>query len=161
MLLGALTISYSAGCVIDLIPHNVRPTEPRRQLTSGFGKACCNALQLRPGTWPSRYTQLYIGFAVSGLIHCGGDLMVDRALFGASFAFYVAQALAITLEDAIIGLYGRSGVGLPQPLLRLVGYVWALSWLCVSAPWQIGWMLERGLTGSDLARSQSVSAERE
>ena len=119
------------------------------QLTSGFGKAACNTLGLQPGTWQSRYTQLYGGFAVSGLIHCGGELMVDPSLFGVSFPFYFYQAVAITFEDAVIELVRRSDVKVSQPLARLVGYTWAMLWLCKSAPWLITWMLRIGVIDSD------------
>ena len=75
--------------------------------------------------------------------------MVNPSLFGASFPFYFSQAIAITFEDAIIGLYRRSGIMLPQPVPHLVGYAWAIVWLCISAPWQINWMLKIGITSSD------------
>ena len=95
---------------------------PLQQLTAGFGKASCRALGLQSGTWQSRYTQLYVGFAVSGLLHCGGDLLVDPShkLFGASFPFFFSQAVAITFEDAVIALVRRSGVKVPQVLARAV-----------------------------------------
>ncbi|KAH9915213.1 uncharacterized protein B0H18DRAFT_1042173 [Fomitopsis serialis] len=115
------------------------------QLTAGIGKACCRALGLQPGTWVSSYTQLYVGFAVSGFLHCGGDLMVDPSLFGASFPFYISQAVAITFEDAVIGIVRRTGVKFPQPLARVVGYAWAILWLCISAPWHINWTLKAGV----------------
>ena len=103
---------------------------------------------MRPGTWQSRYTQLYVGFAVSGLLHCGGDLMVDPSLklFGASFPFFFSQAVAITLEDVVIALAQRSGIKVPQVLARALGYAWAVAWLCISAPWLINWMLRAGIS---------------
>lgn len=120
---------------------------PLQQLTAGFGKASCRALGLQSGTWQSRYTQLYVGFAVSGLLHCGGDLLVDPShkLFGASFPFFFSQAVAITFEDAVIALVRRSGVKVPQVLARAVGYAWAVAWLCLSAPWLINWTLRAGI----------------
>ncbi|TFY61676.1 hypothetical protein EVJ58_g4371 [Rhodofomes roseus] len=120
-----------------------------RRLTAGIGKAFCCALGLRPGTWASSYTQLYAGFAISGLIHCGGDLMVDPSLFGASFPFYILQAVAITFEDAIIGIVRRSGVKVPRLLAHLIGYTWAISWLCICAPWSVNWSLKSGIVFTD------------
>ena len=101
---------------------------------------------LQPGNWQSHYTQLYVGFAVSGLLHCGGDLMVNpsRKLFGASFPFFFSQAVAITFEDAVIGLVRRSGVKVSPVLARAVGYAWVVAWLCISAPWMTNWMLRAG-----------------
>ncbi|TFY61677.1 hypothetical protein EVJ58_g4372 [Rhodofomes roseus] len=116
-----------------------------RRLTAGIGKACCRVLGLQPGSWASSYTQLYIGFAISGLLHCGGDLMVNPSLFGSSFQFFISQAIAITFEDAVIGIIRRTGVKFPRSLAHLIGYSWAIVWLCVSAPWMINWTLKAGI----------------
>ncbi|EPS96327.1 hypothetical protein FOMPIDRAFT_1038192 [Fomitopsis schrenkii] len=117
-----------------------------RRLTASGGKACCRALGLRPGTRASSYTQLYVGFAVSGFLHCGGDLLVSPSLFGASFPFFMSQAVAITFEDAVIGLVRKSGIKVPTPIARTVGYAWAITWLCVSAPLYVNWSLLVSLT---------------
>ena len=95
--------------------------------------------------------QLYVGFAVSGLLHCAGDLMVDPSgkLFGASFPFFFFQAVAITFEDTVIDSVQRSGIKVPLGLARAVGYVWAISWLCVSGPWLFNWRLYAGVTESE------------
>lgn len=67
--------------------------------------------------------------------------MVSPSLFGASFPFFMSQAFAITFEDAVIGLVRRSGVRVPVPIARTVGYIWAFTWLCISAPLYINWSL--------------------
>ncbi|KZT63106.1 hypothetical protein DAEQUDRAFT_229749 [Daedalea quercina L-15889] len=121
-----------------------------RRLTAGIGKASCRALGLRHGTWQSRYIQLYIGFAISGLLHCGGDLMVNPSLFGSSFTFYFSQAAAITFEDTVIELVRRSGVKFPRSLAHLIGYAWAILWLCISAPWLMDWQIRAGFVDSKL-----------
>ena len=92
--------------------------------------------------------QLYVGFAISGLLHCGGDLMVDPSLFGASFPFFFSQAVAITFEDAVIESVRRSGIKVPLVLARTVGYVWAIAWLSISWPWLFNWKLYAGVTES-------------
>jgi len=117
-----------------------------RRLTASCGKACCRALGLRPGTRASSYTQLYVGFAVSGFLHCGGDLMVSPYLFGTSFPFFMSQAVAITFEDAVIGIVRRSGAKIPLNLAHLAGYAWAITWLCISAPLYVNWSLLISLT---------------
>ncbi|KAH9840645.1 membrane bound O-acyl transferase family-domain-containing protein [Rhodofomes roseus] len=117
-----------------------------RRLTASCGKACCHALGLRPGTRASSYTQLYIGFAVSGFLHCGGDLMVSPYLFGTSFPFFMSQAVAITLEDAVIGAVRTSGMKVPIRVAHLAGYLWAITWLCISAPLYVNWSLLISLT---------------
>ena len=75
--------------------------------------------------------------------------MVNPSLFGASFPFYFYQAVAITFEDAVIAVVRRSVVKVPQPLAHLIGYAWAVLWLCISAPWLITWMLRMGVIDSD------------
>ncbi|KZT73482.1 hypothetical protein DAEQUDRAFT_721539 [Daedalea quercina L-15889] len=89
---------------------------------AGIGKASCRALGLRPGTWLSRYTQLYVGFVVSGLLHCSRGLMVNPSLFGSSFAFFFSQAVAITFEDSIFGLVRKNGVNFPHPTTHLISH---------------------------------------
>ncbi|OSX58091.1 hypothetical protein POSPLADRAFT_1061202 [Postia placenta MAD-698-R-SB12] len=113
-----------------------------RRYAASMGKACCRLLGLRQGSWASSYTQLYVGFAVSGLIHCGGDIMVSPKLFGVSFPFFIAQAVAISLEDAVIGVAKRTGMQAqcPDSLAHALEYVWVFVWLSVSTPW---WMRTR------------------
>lgn len=127
-----------------------------RQLTASGGKACCRALGLRPGSRASSYTQLYVGFAVSGFLHCGGDLLVSPSLFGASFPFFIAQAFAITFEDAVIGLVRRSGIKVPVSIAHTVGYAWAITWLCISAPLYINWSLLVSLSLPSVTRTATA-----
>lgn len=75
--------------------------------------------------------------------------MVNPSLFGASFPFYFYQAIAITFEDAVIEVVRKSGIKVPQSLAHLIGYTWAVLWLCISAPWLITWMLRMGVIDSD------------
>ncbi|KZT63098.1 hypothetical protein DAEQUDRAFT_770922 [Daedalea quercina L-15889] len=96
----------------------------------------------------SRYIQLYIDFAISGLLHYGGDLMVNPSLFGSSFTFYFSQAAAITFEDTVIELVRQSGVRFPRSLAHLIGYAWAILWLCISAPWLMNWQIRAGFVDS-------------
>ncbi|PCH37570.1 hypothetical protein WOLCODRAFT_146721 [Wolfiporia cocos MD-104 SS10] len=122
-----------------------------RRFTTSFGKRACRLFGLRPGTWASSYTQLYIGFAASGLMHCGGDLALRSSLFGTSFTFYIAQAVAISLEDAATAIsckiIGSGKVNRHrQYLARLVGYVWVVAWLTLSSPWLCRWVGASGGT---------------
>ncbi|KZT69927.1 hypothetical protein DAEQUDRAFT_231740 [Daedalea quercina L-15889] len=120
-----------------------------RRLTASAGKAVCRILALRPGSSASSYTQLYVGFAVSGLIHCGGDLMVDPIFFGSSFLFFMSQAVAITVEDAVIGAARMMQLRIPQRLAHIVGYAWVLFWMNLSCPWYIDWSLKAGIIDAD------------
>ncbi|PCH41661.1 hypothetical protein WOLCODRAFT_101014 [Wolfiporia cocos MD-104 SS10] len=108
-----------------------------RRHTATLGKRVCRVIGLQPGSWASSYTQLYIGFAVSGLVHCGGDLMVQPSAYGSSFKFFIAQAVAISLEDAVIALARRSGVRYSHMMSHFLGYIWVFTWLCISTPWLV------------------------
>ncbi|TFY67107.1 hypothetical protein EVJ58_g1852 [Rhodofomes roseus] len=120
-----------------------------RRVTASTGKLVCRVLSLRSGSWASSYTQLYVGFAVSGLIHCGGDFMVNRKLVGVSFPFFISQAVAITVEDAAIGAAHRARLRLPAGLVHLIGYIWVFIWMNISCPWYIDWSLREGVIDVD------------
>lgn len=106
-------------------------------------------LGLRPGLPASSYTQLYVGFAISGLIHCGGDLMVNSNLFGSSFPFFLSQAVAITVEDAVIGAARMMQLRIPQRLAHIVGYAWVLFWMNLSFPWYMDWGFRAGIVDAN------------
>lgn len=75
-----------------------------------------------------------MAFFLSGMLHSVGDYMVGREHFGRSLPFFVAQAVAITLEEPMFNfLAGRSTV-LPASAARTLGYLWVMIWLLVSAP---------------------------
>ena len=76
--------------------------------------------------------------------------MVDPTgkLFGASFPFLFSQAFAITFEDAVLTFVRHRGFKVPLVLARAVGYMWVITWLCISTPWQINWTLRAGMTRS-------------
>ncbi|PCH37582.1 hypothetical protein WOLCODRAFT_140945 [Wolfiporia cocos MD-104 SS10] len=102
-----------------------------RRHTAAYGKRACRCLGLHPGSWASSYTQLYVGFAVSGLMHCGGDLMVRPAIC-----------------DAVLAVVRKAGIRYPHRLARLVGYAWVVCWLGFSTPWLIEWSVKVGITES-------------
>ncbi|PCH37581.1 hypothetical protein WOLCODRAFT_140944 [Wolfiporia cocos MD-104 SS10] len=117
-----------------------------RRYTTSTGKWACRLLGLKPGTWASSYTQLYVGFAVSGLMHCGGDLMVRPSIYGASLTYFIAQAVAISVEDAIIDVAKRTRLRCPELLTRCLGYAWVFLWLGISTPWLFNWTIQAGVS---------------
>ncbi|KAH9949041.1 membrane bound O-acyl transferase family-domain-containing protein [Amylocystis lapponica] len=112
----------------------------RRQL-SAIGKWFCRVLGFRPGSWQSSYTQLYIAFTLSGLLHMGGDVMLGKGTFGESFWFFFVQALAITFEDAVIGAAKKAGIRFSMPVERALGYAWTFAWGCYSLNVHLSYML--------------------
>ena len=118
------------------------------QTFSGLGKLVANEfLKFPRGTNLSSYAQLYIGFFLSGLLHCSGDFMIEKRVVYRSFNFFFLQAVAITFEDFVIyiakGLLRRRRVELNTgkddeswagAVVRVVGYCWVTLWFCLSLP---------------------------
>ena len=105
------------------------------QFLASIGKVCCRGWGLRPGSWQSSYTQLYLAFIISALLHVGGDVMANGGKLARSPGspwFFFSQAIAITVEDAVIGIAGRAGWRLPTWASRALGYTWTFAWMVYS-----------------------------
>lgn len=102
-----------------------------------------NALNIPRGTSLSNYTQVYLAFAISGVLHAFGDFVVAGPSYtGISLRFFLSQALAITFEDAVLALARRAGFSdWPTRMARIVGYVWVFVWFSVSLPLFQDWQL--------------------
>lgn len=94
-----------------------------------------------------RYAELFAAFAVSGLLHTGGD--VGQAMPLGSFlewttlCFFLTQAAGIMFEDAVVGAWrlvvgrGEKDVfGRPSLWKRVLGYAWLAIFMAWSTP---GW----------------------
>jgi len=108
------------------------------QFLSPLGKVTSTALGFKPGTIGSSYTQLYVAFFLSGLIHVGGDIALSFRGSAASpslpsMRFFLLQAFIITLEDMFICVTRRLGVKY-SVWTRILGYAWVTAWFgwCVS-----------------------------
>lgn len=113
----------------------------RRFLVS-FGKTTARALGCPPGSFASRYTQLFIGFFASGMIHNLGDRMIGQT-FGRSSVFFLAQAVAIMFEDVVVAAGRRAGVQ-ESAATRALGYMWTAAWFVVSVPLLMDVMTDAG-----------------
>lgn len=104
------------------------------QMISGIGKHFANkTLGFAPGTNLSSYTQLYIAFLISGLIHAGGDFMVVRYLPIFPLKFFLLQAVAITIEDFVIWCTRSIRPKLGW-LNKAIGFAWVVVWFTWSGP---------------------------
>ncbi|THH16561.1 hypothetical protein EW146_g4108 [Bondarzewia mesenterica] len=121
-----------------------------RRFTTPIGRFFVRLFGFKKGTTGSSYTQLYVAFIVSGLMHCAGDAMVGWKYFGSSMPFFILQALAITAEGGVIAFYRKSGVQLSPTLARLIGYAWVFVWFSFSCPIYIDWSLKAGVGRSKL-----------
>jgi len=119
------------------------------QFVSSIGKSIARGMGFQPGTNMSSYTQLYVGFIVSGLLHVIGDVTVSMKYFGLSFPFFLVQAIAITMEDAVIALAGRAGIDKTTYLTRTIGYAWVILWFSVSLAWYLDWQIAAGIQLAD------------
>ena len=120
---------------------------------AGLGRLVANKLLKFPrGSNLSSYTQLYIAFFLSGLLHLSGDFMLEKRMVYHSFKFFLLQAIAITLEDFVIyvakRLLCRAGIEFKSErvdeswagtVVRVIGYCWVTLWFCLTIP---GWLDE-------------------
>ena len=117
-------------------------------MLAGLGRLIANKfLKFPRGSNLSSYTQLYIAFFLSGLIHCFGDFMFERRVAYHSLKFFLLQAVAITFEDFVIYLAkcllhqggvelkpGKDDESWAEATVRVIGYCWVILWFCLSLP---------------------------
>ena len=122
-------------------------------MLSGVGKLVANDILKFPrGTILSAYTQLYVSFLLSGVIHFGGDYLAERRVVLRSIKYFLLQAVAITFEDIVIHVAKRSllvvGIKLTPgkldgtrigAIVKVIGYCWVILWFSWAFPiWQDG-----------------------
>ena len=106
-------------------------------------------LCLRKGSLASRYTHLYLTFAISCLVHQYQMFNVTRRDMG-EFAFFMSQPLAITFEDFVQYIWRKFQGGGSRESRRFeeaVGAVWTLTWFSFSLHLYI-----RGLVEAEVVR---------
>ena len=129
----------------------------------GLGRLVANKLLNFPrGSNRSSYTQLYIAFFLSAILHFSADFMLAKRMVYYSFKFFFLQAVAITFEDLVIyiakRLLRRGGIGLkPRKandsllgvVVRVIGYCWVILWLCLTVPVLLDEPNTRGFCSTD------------
>ncbi|KAF8954003.1 membrane bound O-acyl transferase family-domain-containing protein [Flammula alnicola] len=120
-----------------------------RKLLTGHMDFFAKVLHLPKGTFTT-YFKLFGSFFISGLIHYAGDYMLFQDWSGTSLRFFLLQAVAITFEDAIIGLAGRLGYTKPTPFFKLVGFIWVFAWFTFSIPIWIDPVVHTGAMDEDV-----------
>ena len=118
------------------------------QMLAGLGRLVSNKFFKFPrGTNRSSYTQLYVAFCLSAVIHFAGEFMYEKRIVYRSFKFFPLQAIAITFEDFIIFLSkrllrlfgkqinpGRTDESWVEAVVRVIGYCWVILWFCLTLP---------------------------
>lgn len=109
------------------------------------------------GTKLSSYSQIYLVFLLSAIIHSFADLALEERNALRPYKFFFFQVVAITFEDLVISfaksLLRRRGIELKpgkadeswaEVGVRVVGYCWVLLWLCLTLP---AWLDEPNAIG--------------
>ncbi|EAW11042.1 wax synthase family protein [Aspergillus clavatus NRRL 1] len=112
-----------------------------RSSLSKITGAVVDFLGIRRGTNASSYTQLWLAFTISGVMHAASQLLMPRPvniepkdIAIGIFLFFPWQAAMITLEDFVIWLWKRR-FGPENPTWApLVGYLWVMLTFWISLP---------------------------
>ena len=129
----------------------------------GLGRFVANkTLRFPRGTNRSSYTQLYVAFFLSGLIHFSGDFMVEKRMVYRSFKFFPLQAVGITFEDFVIYIAkrllrwgrielkpGKAGESWAEVVVRIIGYCWITLWFTLTLPVWIDGLSVLGFSSFD------------
>ncbi|CBX98949.1 hypothetical protein LEMA_P081880.1 [Plenodomus lingam JN3] len=117
-----------------------------RRLTSTMGLFVARDLmQLRKGSFQSKYVQLFVGFGVSAGLHAGVALLCSKALNDDSALFFFGiQAPIIMLEDHVIAK-GKSLGFKDSPLWRFIGFVWTTLAIGFTCRAWVGSMIDNGM----------------
>ena len=118
------------------------------QMLAGLGKLVANKfLKFPRGTNLSSYTQLYVAFFLSAVIHFAGEFTYEKRMVSRSFIFFPIQAIAITFEDFVIFLAkrlllrrgkklnpGNADESWAEVVVRIIGYCWVVLWFSLTLP---------------------------
>ncbi|KAF8182101.1 membrane bound O-acyl transferase family-domain-containing protein [Mycena galopus ATCC 62051] len=130
--MGSITLAWSVRNFWGRIWH-----QSMRRFLSAHGKFVAHRLiGLKPGSTASAYTQLYVAFLISGIMHYMPEYMALRHWGGGALIFFLLQAVAITFEESVQGVGRRLGFTASWGW-KVVGYIWVWSWFAFCLPiWQ-------------------------
>ncbi|KAE8163403.1 pyridoxal phosphate-dependent transferase [Aspergillus tamarii] len=113
----------------------------RKSLSTITG-AFVDAVGIRRGTNASSYTQLWLAFTISGMMHALSQLLMPRPgnvtaseIAVGIFLFFPWQAFVITIEDFIIWLWKQRYASYQPRWAPLVGYLWVMVTFWIALPW--------------------------
>lgn len=130
-----------------------------RRLLTAHGKFVANeVLHLQSGTSLAWHVQLYVAFALSGLLHLAGEYRaLNNWKTGGAMRFFVLQALAITFEEMVIKLASRTGFNKTTRASKLIGYVWVLGWMIWTVPSWTGPLAKARIGGPEEKHSMILA----
>ena len=103
---------------------------------------------LQKGSFGSKYTQLFIGFFLSTLIHGTGAFFACREDTGEA-RFFMTQPLAILIEDVVIDAATWIGIKGNRFGWKILGYLWVFSWLSYSLRMYVVGAIGNGIWDSE------------
>lgn len=127
---GTSSCAWYASLLYTHLRTTVNTLATYLQLFRATGQTLVSTFGFKKGGWASSQTQLYAAFFASGLIHTACDAMVGKEYIGIRMKFFMANALAITLEDAVICTVRRLGIRREGPArwMKCIGYMWVVAW---------------------------------
>ena len=116
---------------------------PNHQVLTTFTGAFVDAVGIKRGSTLSSYTQLWLAFLISALMHAQSFLILpsptnitlsERTV--GVVQFFLWQAAAITFEDFVQWLWARLGGKTSGPSIfrTVIGYVWVVWSFWYSVP---------------------------
>lgn len=103
-----------------------------------------NVLGLKRNTKAAFLAQIYVGFAVTAIIHVAGDYsLLGSWSRSRSLRFFLLQAVGITVEMMVLDTAKRLSI---HGRWRYVGYVWVILWFTYTVPDWTDPLLRAGLS---------------
>ncbi|EFE29743.1 aminotransferase GliI [Trichophyton benhamiae CBS 112371] len=136
-----INMQYLVVSIVAVALGISRPSLTSQKSLSTITGAFVDAVGIHRGTNASSYTQLWLAFTISGVMHALSQLLMPRPanitpgeIVIGIFLFFPCQAAMITAEDFVIWLW-KKRLGLQTPLWApAVGYVWVVCALWFSLP---------------------------
>lgn len=89
--------------------------------------------------------QVYVAFAVTGLIHVAGEYsLIGYWTYRHALQFFLLQAVAITFEVVVIEQIARK-LSIRGLLWQCIGYLWVIMWFANTVPNLVDPLLHEGL----------------
>ncbi|KAJ5965106.1 uncharacterized protein N7479_004982 [Penicillium vulpinum] len=113
----------------------------RIPLTSTSNFLARDVLGLPRSSFIERYTNVFIVFFFSGLIHVVVDTVRNISPWEmGTMSFFLSFVFGYMIEDGVLALWKRTrgsqdNAGLPPLWQRILGFCWVMTWLGVTSPW--------------------------
>ncbi|ORY07911.1 membrane bound O-acyl transferase family-domain-containing protein [Clohesyomyces aquaticus] len=104
-----------------------------------------DVLQLRKGSFASKYMQLFVTFFLSAVIHGGASMLANQNFedYGA-FKYFMLQAVVIMIEDHVID-FGQYLGFRDSMFWRIIGYTWTILWFGLATIEYSSGQINRGM----------------